>query len=80
MIAASITHDEIILSPERQMAAMAINCAACPLDVATAATPPSSAAMRRSKTPYMRSHKSADGLKKIWANGLRTTVGLPMRE
>ena len=37
------------LSPAPAMAQIAINCAACPLDVATAAMPPSRAAMRLSK-------------------------------
>ena len=47
-----VTHEDTMLSPAPQIAAIAINCAACPLEVATAATPPSSAAIRRSKTPY----------------------------
>ncbi len=41
-----------MLSPAREIAAIAMNCAAWPLDVATAATPPSMAAMRLSKTCY----------------------------
>ena len=41
-----------MLSPARAIAAIAMNCAAWPLDVATAAIPPSMAAMRRSKTCY----------------------------
>ena len=44
------TYEDMILSPARQMAAMAMNWAACPLDAATAATPPSSAAIRLSNT------------------------------
>jgi hypothetical protein len=39
-----------MLEPAEAMVAMARNCAACPLLVATAATPPSSAAMRFSST------------------------------
>ena len=39
-----------MLSPALARVWIAKNCAACPLDVANAATPPSSAATRFSKT------------------------------
>jgi hypothetical protein len=45
-----ITHVEMILSPDDAIVAIAINWAECPEEAATAATPPSSAAMRFSKT------------------------------
>lgn len=45
-----VTDVETMLSPARAMFVMAMNCAACPLEVATAAAPPSSAAIRFSNT------------------------------
>ena len=46
------TYVETILSPEPATALMARNWADCPDEVATAATPPSSAAIRFSNTSY----------------------------
>lgn len=41
-----------MLSPVPAIVEMAMNCAACPLDVESAATPPSRAAIRFSNTSY----------------------------
>lgn len=43
-------HVETMLSPALAMVAIAMNCADCPLDAATAVAPPSSAATRFSNT------------------------------
>ena len=50
----SDTHVDTILSPSLAIAAIAINCADWPLAAATAAIPPSSAAMRCSNTSCAR--------------------------
>lgn len=45
------THVDTILLPALAIAEIAMNCADWPLEAATAATPPSSAAIRASNTP-----------------------------
>ena len=46
----AIAHVETMLSPAFAIAVMAMNCEDWPLDAATAAAPPSRAAIRFSKT------------------------------
>ena len=70
------THVDIMLSPAFAIALMAINCADWPLDAATAAAPPSSAAIRFSKMSCQTqvSTQPPSSVRR------RTTVGLPIRE
>ena len=73
------THVDTILSPALAIAEMAMNCADCPLDAATAATPPSRAAMRASNTPWS-THRRAQKVCKGSVRPQRTTVGFATRE
>ena len=72
------TYVDTILSPALAIVAIAMNCADCPLDAATAAAPPSSAARRFSNT-------SCEDHRKVWIVLahiviVHTTVGFPIRE
>lgn len=67
---------DTMLSPALAIVAIAMNCAACPLAVARAAAPPSSAAIRFSNTSYA----SRECTREENTHRLLTTVGLPMRE
>jgi hypothetical protein len=68
-----------MLSPDSASAVSARSCADCPDAVATAATPPSSAATRFSNTSYV-DMQLVSTQNRLPEEKARTTVGFPIRE
>ena len=75
-----------MLSPADAIVEIAMNCAAWPLATASAAAPPSSAAMRFSKTSCCHSRRNQGKSRercdeaRDGEESARTSVGLPIRE